>query len=77
MKKIICKREYDTDTAVLIKKRTVGEFGDPAGNEESLYKTPDGKYFLYQNGGEESPYKKENIKAMSAAKAEIFASEDR
>lgn len=76
MKKIICKREYDTDTAVLIKKHTVGEFGDPAGYEESLYKTPDGKYFLYLNGGEDSPYKKENIKAMSKEKAEEFAAKD-
>lgn len=40
MKKIICKREYDTETATLIKKHTVGEFGDPAGYEETLYQTP-------------------------------------
>ena len=39
MKKIICKREYDTETATLIKKHTVGEFGDPAGYEETLYQT--------------------------------------
>ena len=35
MKKIICKREYDTETATLVKKHTVGEFGDPAGYEET------------------------------------------
>lgn len=40
MKKIICKREYDTETATLVKKHTVGEFGDPAGYEETLYQTP-------------------------------------
>ncbi|MBQ7115660.1 MAG: hypothetical protein IJN94_04505 [Clostridia bacterium] len=70
MKKVICKVEYDTATAELVKKNTFGEFGDPAGYEESLYKTADGKFFLYVNGGEESPYKEENIKRMSAAKAE-------
>ena len=70
MKKVICKVEYDTATAELIKKNTFGEFGDPAGYEESLYKTADGKFFLYVNGGEESPYTEENIKRMSAAKAE-------
>ena len=68
MKKVICKVEYDTDNAALIEKRTFGYFGDPAGYEESLYQTPNGKYFLYVNGGEESPYTKEDIKRISAAK---------
>lgn len=72
MKKIICKVEYNTETAELVAKRTQGEFGDPAGFEESLYKTPDGKFFLYTNGGAESPYPEEGIKRMSAAKAEEF-----
>ena len=70
MKKVICKVEYDTAIAELVKKNTFGEFGDPAGYEESLYKTADGKFFLYVNGGEESPYTEENIKRMSAAKAD-------
>ena len=70
MKKIICKVEYDTESAELIKKNAVGEFGDAAGYEESLYKTADGKFFLYVNGGAESIYPTENIKRMSAAKAE-------
>ncbi len=69
MKKIICKVEYDTDAAELIQKKSFGAFGDPAGYEESLYKTADGKLFLYVNGGEASPYAEENIKRMSAAKA--------
>jgi hypothetical protein len=72
MKKVICKVEYDTESAELILKKTSGEFGDPAGYEESLYKTADGKFFLYVNGGEESIYPTENIKRMSAAKAEEF-----
>jgi len=70
MKKIICKREYDTEASQLIKKNTYGTFGDPAGYEESLYKTEKGYFFLYTNGGEESPYKKEDIKSISAAKAD-------
>jgi hypothetical protein len=70
MKKVICKVEYDTATAELVKKNTFGAFGDPTGYEETLYKTADGKFFLYVNGGEESPYTEENIKRMSAAKAE-------
>lgn len=70
MKKTICKVEYDTSTAQLVKKFTYGEFGDADGYEESLYVTEDGKYFLYVNGGEQSLYPQENIKRISAAKVE-------
>jgi len=70
MKKIICKVEYDTETAELVSKRAFGSFGDPAGYEESLYKTEGGKFFLYMNGGEASQYAKESIKRMSAEKAQ-------
>jgi len=69
MKKVICKVEYDTETAELIKKVTVGSFGDPAGYEEIMFKTEGGKFFLYTCGGEESPYTKEDIKRVSAEKA--------
>lgn len=70
MKKIISKREYDTETSTLIKKHTEGTFGDPAGFEVTLYQTEKGYYFLYSNGGPESAYTKEDIKCLSAAKAE-------
>ena len=55
MKKIIRKREYNTETATLVKKHTVGTFGDPTGYEETLYQTEDGYYFVYGCGGAESP----------------------
>ena len=48
-----------------MKKYTVGEFGDPAGYEESLYQTPGGLYFLYFRGGPQSPYAQEDIKCLS------------
>lgn len=70
MKKIICKVEYDTEASELLEKKAFGNFGDADGYEESLYVTADGKYFLYTNGGEESPYKKEDIKRMSKVKAD-------
>ncbi len=76
MKKIICKVEYDTSVSELVAKNTVGNFGDPDGYEESLYVTPDGKYFLYTNGGAESPYVKEDIKRMSKDKAEAWFAEN-
>ena len=70
MKKVICKVEYDTANSELIAKKTFGEFGDEAGYEESLYKTQDGKFFLYTNGGEKSLYSKEDIKRMAKAKVD-------
>ena len=75
MKKIICNVEYDTDSATLVAKHTAREFGDPAGYEETLYKTEGGKFFLYTNGGEDSIYKTENITRMSAAKAQQWLEE--
>ncbi len=68
MKKIICKKEYDTETATLVKKFTSGYFGDPAGYEETLYQTPEGLYFVYANGGEASPYAEESITRVAKTK---------
>ena len=75
MKKIICKVEYNTETAQLIGKYVSGTFGDPAGYEESLYLTEDGKYFIYVNGGAESPYTKEDIKRLAKDKVNAWKSE--
>lgn len=68
MKKTICKVEYDTEKSVLVAKFTSGCFGDPAGYEETLYRTVDGKHFIYVNGGEESIYPEENIKRIAQTK---------
>lgn len=73
MKKIICKKEYDTERSTLIKKNTYGSFGDSEGYEESLYVTEDGSYFLYTNGGADSKYKAEDIKRLSKKNAEAWA----
>ena len=75
MKKIICKKEYDTENASIVKKVTSGEFGDSTGYEETLYVTNDGYYFLYTNGGADSAYPVENIKRMSKKAAEAFLAE--
>ena len=68
MKKIICKKEYDTETATLIKKYSFGKLGDPAGYEEDLYQTESGLYFLHVGGGEASPYPTEDIIRMAKTK---------
>ena len=75
MKKTICKYEYDTEKAVIVKKVTSGAFGDPAGYEETLYQTADGKYFIYVNGGADSIYPTEDIKRIGKEKAEAWIAE--
>lgn len=75
MKKVISKVTYDTETAEFISKKIHGFFGDDTGFEECLFKTENGKYFLYVNGGANSPYKKEDIKRLSAEKAQIWLEE--
>lgn len=72
MKKIICKKEYDTETAELIKTYTNGNYGDPAGYEERLYKTPAGLYFLYVQGGASSPYPAEDILRLAKGKVDAW-----
>ena len=72
MKKVICKIEYDTEASELLQKKTFGEYGDPKGYEEDLYKTKDGKFFLYGIGGAESPYAEETIKRLAADKVKAW-----
>ena len=76
MQKVICKKVYDTAASTLVKKITSGAYGDPAGYEESLYQTESGSYFLYTNGGADSKYAKEDIKRLSAEKAEAWLQEN-
>ena len=75
MKKIISKREYDTEAAELVQKFTSGCYGDATGYEESLYRMPNGWLFLYCNGGAASPYPAARIKAVSKANAEAWQRE--
>ena len=70
MQKTICGKLYDTEASTVVKKVTFGTYGDPLGYEETLYVTESGLYFVYTNGGAESPYVKEEIKRLSKAKAE-------
>ena len=52
---------YDTANSTIDKKFTYGAPGDPCGYEETLYKTNDGKFFVYTYGGGLSKYPTENI----------------
>ena len=73
MKKIICKVEYDTEASTPVAKFAEGQFGDPAGYEETLYVTEDGKYFLQRKERE----KKKKILRASGEEEELFTTEPR
>ena len=75
MQKIICKKLYDTETAIVVEKVTHGNFGDSDGYEETLYRTEDGFFFLYVNGGEESIHPVEEIRRLSKANADKWLEE--
>ena len=72
MKKTICKVEFDTETATLVKAYSFGELGDPAGYEEDLYQAPNGMYFLHVGGGEASPYPTEDIVRLAKTKLKAW-----
>lgn len=77
MNKTICKVNYDTEKDSIVKKVTVGYYGDPAGYEEILFVTEKGNYYLYVNGGADSIHPVENIKRMSKASAEAWLEANR
>lgn len=73
MKKTVKGKVYDTENMNVVAKNTVGEYGDPTGYEEVLFAAEDGAMFLYTYGGTESACKgKENLVAMTKAKADAF-----
>ncbi|MBQ9620813.1 MAG: hypothetical protein IJR41_02610 [Atopobiaceae bacterium] len=67
------KHVYDTEKAEALGSCAFSYFGDPAGYEETLFKTKGGLYFLCGIGGEESPYAEgEDIRPISEADAEAW-----
>ncbi|MCD8205132.1 MAG: hypothetical protein LUD29_00750 [Clostridia bacterium] len=64
---------YDTNAATVDKKFTFGAPGDPAGYEETLYVTGEGKFFVYTYGGCKSRYPQENITPIDDVKAWILS----
>ena len=76
MKKTVRGKIYDTVEMTIVKKVTHGNFGDPAGYEETLFVAENGTYFLYTFGGKESPYPTENLVNLSKAKAQAWEQEN-
>ena len=64
-------RIYDTDKAEALGNRAYSYYGDPAGYEETLYKTKGGLFFLWGIGVIDSPYNSgEDICPISKGEAE-------
>ncbi len=74
MRKISGKQILDTQTDAILKKTTVGSYGDPTGYEETLFLSDGGVYYIYTSGGEESPYPAASLKKISKKKAEEIMS---
>ena len=67
------KHVYDTEKAEALGSCAFSYFGDPAGYEETLYKTKGGLFFLCGIGGEQSPYADgEDIRPISEADAKAW-----
>ncbi len=69
-------KTYDTEKATVVRKVTFGTYGDPAGYEMVMFRTQEGDYFLYTNGGNASLYPTENITPYTKAKALKWAEEN-
>lgn len=61
MRKKIGRKIYDTEKSKYIGKNVEGEFGNPYGFEEEMYKKNAGDFFLLVQGGAESQYSEEDI----------------
>lgn len=61
IKKRIGRKVYRTDKSKYIGTNTKGDFGDPNGFEEQMFKKGDGDFFLVVQGGENSQYSDTDI----------------
>ena len=67
------KHVYDTAKAEPLGNQAHGQYGDPTGYEETLYKTKGGLYFLWGLGGADSPYGKgEDIRPVTEREAKAW-----
>jgi hypothetical protein len=70
------RRVFDTDKATAMGNRAFSYYGDPAGYEETLYKTKGGLFFLWGIGGEASPYGAgEDIHPLTESEANAWLAE--
>lgn len=67
------RHSFDTETARPIKTRSFGAYGDPAGYEETLYRTRNKLYFVHGVGGPDSPWPAEGaIRPIEASEVSCW-----
>ncbi|MCI9404917.1 MAG: hypothetical protein HFJ22_05760 [Clostridia bacterium] len=76
MQKTVKGKVYDTEVMQIVKKVTVGSYGDPDGYEEILFKAEDGTTFLYANGGASSKHSGESLATLTKAKADAWVKDN-
>lgn len=65
MKKKIGRKVYNTEKSKYVGTNVEGEFGNPYGIEEQMYKKGHGDFFLVVSGGAESQYPEADILPLS------------
>lgn len=65
----------DTSVAKRVDSRSFGNYGDPAGYEETLYRNRRGYLFVYGVGGPASPYPTETIVSVRDASSGSWGGE--
>lgn len=77
MRVIIDGLRYDTETATEIATATQGRRGDFAFAEETLYRTPRGRYFLHGYGGPLTRWSRREGNGMWAGEGILPLSEEK
>lgn len=67
MRQVIDGKIYDTEKAVLITVYQFNTTGDMNWVREELYRTPNGRFFLYGNGGGMTEYAEKSGAVMKLA----------
>ena len=69
MRKVIEGKRYDTETAEQVASTTYSNYGDRTFWSEELYRTSQGNWFLYGEGGALSKYARSAIIPLTRVKA--------
>ena len=76
MRQIVDRKIYDTEKAVLVAQYQISTIGDMNWVYEELYRTPNGRFFLYGNGGRMTEYAEKNgtvTKLVTLTEADVIA----
>jgi hypothetical protein len=76
MRQIVDRKIYDTEKAVLVAQYQFSTIGDMNWVYEELYRTPNGRYFLYASGACMTEHAEKNgaaMKLMTLTEEDVIA----